>query len=145
MTPYQQALEYFDGTDGAERWPWVLENHAQYGYCHITPQYVIFAYPTSKDLLAITEQGPQFTLKNPEEQDTWFIYFACGNIREALKLFPYPLPYIAWRYKGRPPKVFKFDRMKNLLAKCSFHEADRRSKSKKATGGIKVPAETETG
>jgi len=142
MSPYLKALSYFDGADGAEVWQDVVDMHMFYGYVHISPEYVIFAYPTAASLLAITEQGPQFTLKDPKERDTWFIYFACGDLKEALKLFPYPLPWIAWRYKGRPPRVYKFDRMVALLRRCALHESNRRSQSTEAARGVEIPTET---
>lgn len=41
-----------------------------------------------------------FILAMPQDNDTWFVHLAAGNIRRFCELAPYRLPNVAWQRNG---------------------------------------------
>lgn len=44
-----------------------------------------------------------FILAMPQNDDTWFVHLAAGDLRRFQALAPYRLPWVAWQRRGGGP------------------------------------------
>lgn len=121
VTPYHAARDYFD-----EDCPFDFEDslrlHFLYGgHVHATPEVMVMAYPCQKALIHVHSRGPHVANPHKQLHDCWFIYFVSGKVGDAVKFFPYKLPWIAWqRLDGI--KVLRFDTVVAMLEQWPSHD-----------------------
>src|SRR5512145_3495921 len=75
MTPFQHFQKFY-----GEGWPTVLRYHLEHNYVYASPTCICLAKP---------------------EDDTWFIEYYAGDLREVFNVLPYWLTYVSFFRNGR--------------------------------------------
>jgi hypothetical protein len=77
----------------------VLEAHLLHGYVFAGPDWFVMGRAVGgNDSSLWLDFGHLFPV---EQCDAWCITAAAGDWRAALRLFPYPLPWVLWQRFGR--------------------------------------------
>lgn len=88
MTPFNHAIAFYGSGLAFSA---ALLAHTATGYVSITPSYIALARPVRRGATLDELLDPWKTFPEP---DAWFVYFVAGSLREALRLLPYPLPWV---------------------------------------------------
>lgn len=116
LAPVQLAAAVYQREPCARTFKEDLEAHLLHGWVVSTP--TAFAMGRIVDCKAELAD-----LVNPwvtfELGDTWLIYLTAGNLREALGLLPFDLPYIAWE-KRNVLRIYPLLAIKEKLANRVF-------------------------
>jgi hypothetical protein len=95
MTPYEQAARAHQAPPSFRE---AIEAHAYCGHVLITPALFVLARRVHSSWEPERIYDPWLT---DPEGDTWHVWLAAGDMNEALRLMPYPLPWIGYEHRGR--------------------------------------------
>lgn len=83
----------------------VLAAHLLHGYVFSGPGYFVMGRAVSSNEPNPLDFGKVFT---SAECDAWLITAMAGDVRTALQLFPYALPWALWQRRGKPLRKWRF-------------------------------------
>jgi len=95
MTPYESIAEKYTNHPQPQTFDWYIRWHCMHGFVYSTPDFFLMGRPVVRDAPAIRITEPTY-LFNPSDCDCWFIHAMAGNIRGAIGMEPYELPWYAW-------------------------------------------------
>lgn len=94
------------------------------GWVMSTPSAFIMAKPVNR-FMAERIDDPWYTFHR-DEQDTWLVWLAAGDMAEFFRFCPYPLSWLAWARRDR----LRFWRFESIQHKViSYHGRRRRTET----------------
>lgn len=75
-----------------------LAIHRRYGVVIDTPKVFVMGRPVRKDAPISLVLDPTYRFSDP---DAWLVWLLAGDLQEALRLMPYPLPWLGWQRRNR--------------------------------------------
>ena len=111
-TAIERAAAVYEREPCARSFREDLEAHLLNGYVHSTPRFFVMARPV--DMLADESLilDPWHTFEHP---NAWLIWLAAGDLRPALELFPFELPFLGWQKRN----ILRFWERKTALARLA--------------------------
>lgn len=106
-TPFEQAQLVYKYDHLPRSFPEDLSLHLHFGWVISTPTVFLMGRPVKHDAPYSQITDPAVSFENP---DCWFVYLCAGNIRDALRLAPWPLPFVAWD-RDNVLRVFPFEKV----------------------------------
>lgn len=91
MPPVEQAKAVYDREWCARPFEEDLRLHLLNGYVFSTPEVFVMGRPVDSAARPALIVDPSVRFDDP---DAWLVYLLAGNLREALRFIPYPLPKI---------------------------------------------------
>lgn len=98
MSPFEQAVDVYRREPCARSFIEDFEAHLLHGWIFSTPAIFLMARPVRSDSPVDVVLNP-FSL--PDDPDTWHVWLAAGNWREALRLAPFPLPWVSFERRNQ--------------------------------------------
>jgi hypothetical protein len=83
----------------------VLEAHLLNGYVFSGPDCFVMGRPVQSNDSDLLDFSKKFTV---EQCDAWLVTAMAGNVRAALSLFPYPLPWVLWQRRGKRLRKWRY-------------------------------------
>lgn len=113
MTPFEKAADVYRNEWCARSFHEDLTLHFKRGWVISSPRFFVMGRPVcywawSADQILDPFHNP------PDEPDCWHVWLAAGDLKEALKFLPFPLPYISFERKN-VLKMYSFDRFVSKL------------------------------
>lgn len=109
-TPYDQAMELYAAHPRMSFGRDINQHIAWGGHVVCTPEFIALARPVNKNwepdrLANIMVTAPT------ETADCWFIWLLCGDLKEAVKHLPYPLPWFGFSQRGQPARFIEAEKV----------------------------------
>jgi hypothetical protein len=105
-TPYDQAREWQNHIGSSWHLAHVIAAHGDCGgQVHITPELFVLARPVRREWPDERICDPQEVATEP---DCWHVWLLAGDIAAALRLLPYPLPFMSW-HRGDRFRVYRIE------------------------------------
>lgn len=114
MTPYELTLADWRARPRDRSLRWYEEMHMARGFLFSTPAFYVMGRPVRKyaPIEQILDVGHMFDF---EQCDTWFVFLMAGDIRQAWKVLPWELPFIAWVRDNDPLGELQFHETRRLM------------------------------
>jgi hypothetical protein len=121
MSPVELAAAVYEQEPCARTFREDLEAHLLNGYVFSTPGCFVMGRPVCRS--AAREDIVNPWVKFDEgESDAWLVYLLAGNVAEAVRLLPYPLPRMGWE-RGNVLRFWPAERFLKISA-CHFRDMD---------------------
>lgn len=113
MTPFEKAADVYRNEWCARSFKEDLALHFQFGWVISSPRFFVMGRPVCRwwESSEIVNPECRVFLDSP---DCWHVWLAAGDLKEALKFLPFPLPYISFERKN-VLKMYPFDRFVSKL------------------------------
>ena len=97
MTPVEHAAQVYQSEPCARTFAQDLEAHLLHGYVFSAPAFFVMGR-------AVKKNAPEWLILRPDKRilnpDAWLVWLCAGDMGEALKHLPYPLPWIGFQRKN---------------------------------------------
>ncbi len=97
MSPYVQAATLHNAAGMAHSFAEAIEAHAMGGYVLITPSLFLLGRRVGTEWTDAELLDPWLTCPSGS---AWHVHLAAGDLREALRLLPYRLPWLSYFHNG---------------------------------------------
>ncbi|EIP99340.1 hypothetical protein OpiT1DRAFT_03854 [Opitutaceae bacterium TAV1] len=117
MSPFRQASLVYEREPCARPFVADLSFHHANGYVFSTPEFFVMGR-------AVPRYAPRSQIVglnvfwSTAACDCWHVYLMAGDMRAALAMFPYPLPWVSFERSNRL-RFYPFDRLNHLISKMS--------------------------
>lgn len=98
MTPFERAAHWHLEHGGDEPLRNVVEAHFLGGYVFNTPTAFLMGRAIRAEWVDEDMEDAWLTDSKP---DCWHVWLFAGDLAEALRMIPYPLPYISMHRRGK--------------------------------------------
>lgn len=113
MTPFEKATEVYQREPCARTFVDDLALHLRHGWVISAPGWFIMGRPVCYWAWS-NQQILDPSFNPPDEPDCWHVWLAAGDLVQALKFIPFPLPYISFERKN-VLKMYSFDKFVSKL------------------------------
>lgn len=86
-----------------------LTKYLAHGCVFVTPEIYFVLKPVSRN--SEVKPADQWNVEKP---DAWYIHAIIGNVKKAISLIPYELPWVGWE-RGLKKRKLKWFNMQSLL------------------------------
>lgn len=116
MSPFEQIQKLYADSPEEKPFGYYFGIHLERGYIYSSPRFFWMGMPVVR---AELEAG-KHPLTLPEgEPDTWYLSALAGDMAEAWKVEPFPLPYIAYDRGPLGKKRLRFHERVRLRVKTA--------------------------
>jgi len=116
MNPALQAAQVYRSEPSTHTFWEALDFYLAEGFVHSTPDFFVMARPVCSEwpeaVIVDPVACPQTELTG--RHDSWHIGLMAGNMKKALPLFPYELPFISLERKNSL-KFYDYERFKRSI------------------------------
>lgn len=95
MSPYEIISNKYSENPQAQTLDWYIRWHCLHGFVYVTPSFFLMARPVVRDAPACRITEPTY-LFNHADCDCWYIHAMAGDIRGAINMEPFKLPWYSW-------------------------------------------------
>lgn len=122
MTPFEKAADVYRNEWCARSFKEDLALHFQHGWVISAPRFFVMGRPVMSWWSAENILNPKYSPVPYPGHDIirechvncWHVWLAAGDLKEALKFLPFPLPYISFERKN-VLKMYSFDKFVSKL------------------------------
>ncbi|WP_043588441.1 hypothetical protein [Geminisphaera colitermitum] len=115
MKPFEEAALVYGREPCARLFEDDLALHFRHGYVFNAPDYFVMGRSVPRCALHLQIVDPNYSWPDCV-CDCWHLYLFAGDMRAALSMFPYPLPWASFE-RNNKLRFYPFDRLNQLISK----------------------------
>lgn len=120
-SPYAIAAALHNAAGMAHTFAEAVEAHAVTGYVMATPHLFLLGRRVGSGWSDDELCDPWMIAP---DGDAWHVYLAAGDLREAIRLLPYRLPYLSYFHEGRK-RLMRLERWEKISRTLTAREPAR--------------------
>ncbi len=113
-TPYEEVVADWLARPRERPLAWYEEQHKRRGFVFATPAFYVLCRPVRKyaPIEQILDVEHVFDF---EQCDTWYVFLMAGDIKQALRMMPWELPWMAWSRDNDPTAELRFYETRRVM------------------------------